>query len=67
MLSKAAAEIPTGDGWHYEPKWDGFRSIVFRGNDGLFIQSRDLKPLGIFTMMRLTKSSAAIQQPMAAE
>ena len=45
MLSKAAADVPDGPGMLYEPKWDGFRAIVFRGGDDLYIQSRDLKPL----------------------
>jgi ATP-dependent DNA ligase len=45
MLAKASDALPDGDGWLYEPKWDGFRAIVFREGDGLFIQSRDLKPL----------------------
>ena len=33
MLAKAQPELPTGDGWLYEPKWDGFRTIVFRDGD----------------------------------
>ena len=45
MLAKLATEIPVGDGFLFEPKWDGFRAIVFRGGDEVFIQSRDLKPL----------------------
>ncbi len=45
MLAKLAADIPTGDGWLFEPKWDGFRAIVFRDGDEVYIQSRDLKPL----------------------
>ena len=45
MLAKPASELPNGDGWLYEPKWDGFRAIVFRDGDELLIQSRDLKPL----------------------
>jgi ATP-dependent DNA ligase len=45
MLAKLATDIPDGDGWLYEPKWDGFRAIVFRDGDDLFIQSRELKPL----------------------
>ena len=36
---------PTDDGWLFEPKWDGFRAIVFRDGDEVYIQSRDLKPL----------------------
>ena len=45
MLAKPADAIPEGDGWLYEPKWDGFRAIVFRDGDELLVQSRDLKPL----------------------
>ena len=45
MLAKLTDEIPTGVGWQYEPKWDGFRALVFRDGDEVFIQSRDLKPL----------------------
>jgi ATP-dependent DNA ligase len=45
MLAKIADEIPEGDGFLYEPKWDGFRAIVFRAGAELFIQSRDLRPL----------------------
>jgi ATP-dependent DNA ligase len=45
MLAKLADELPVGGGWLYEPKWDGFRAIVFRGDAEVFIQSRDLRPL----------------------
>jgi ATP-dependent DNA ligase len=45
MLAKLATELPSGGAFLYEPKWDGFRAIVFRGGEDLFIQSRDLKPL----------------------
>ena len=45
MLAKAADAIPDGDGWLFEPKWDGFRAIVFRDGDEIYTQSRDLKPL----------------------
>jgi ATP-dependent DNA ligase len=46
MLAKAADALPPdGDGWLFEPKWDGFRAIVFRDGDEIFTQSRDLKPL----------------------
>ena len=44
MLAKLAEALPVGDGFLFEPKWDGFRALVFRGDDGLFIQSRDLRP-----------------------
>jgi ATP-dependent DNA ligase len=45
MLAKLADDLPAGGGFLYEPKWDGFRAIVFRDGDGVFIQSRDRRPL----------------------
>ena len=45
MLAKLADELPAGEGLLYEPKWDGFRAIVFRGDSDVFIQSRDSRPL----------------------
>jgi ATP-dependent DNA ligase len=45
MLAKRVTELPEGDDWVFEPKWDGFRALVFRDGDDVFIQSRDEKPL----------------------
>jgi ATP-dependent DNA ligase len=45
MLAKLADAIPDGDGFLFEPKWDGFRAIVFRSDDDVYIQSRDSRPL----------------------
>lgn len=45
MLAKLTAKIPVAGDYLFEPKWDGFRSIVFRGEDGTYLQSRDRKPL----------------------
>ena len=45
MLAKLTESIPVGPGWVYEPKWDGFRALVFRDGEEIYIQSRDLKPL----------------------
>ena len=45
MLAKRVDELPAGDDWIFEPKWDGFRALVFRDNDEIQIQSRDEKPL----------------------
>jgi ATP-dependent DNA ligase len=45
MLAKLADEIPTEGDFLFEPKWDGFRAIVFRGDGDLFMQSRDSRPL----------------------
>jgi ATP-dependent DNA ligase len=45
MLAKAVDDLPSDDGWLFEPKWDGFRALVFRDGDAVYTQSRDLKPL----------------------
>src|SRR5215203_105569 len=45
MLAKLAEQLPDAPAFLFEPKWDGFRAIVFRGPDDVFIQSRDLRPL----------------------
>lgn len=45
MLAKRVSELPEGADWIFEPKWDGFRTLIFRDGDELFIQSRDEKPL----------------------
>lgn len=45
MLAKRVEQVPTGAAWIFEPKWDGFRALVFRDGDEVFIQSRDSKPL----------------------
>ena len=45
MLAKIADELPAAGAWLFEPKWDGFRALVFRQGDEAYIQSRDLRPL----------------------
>src|SRR2546422_1440462 len=45
MLSSAADALPEGDGWQFEPKCDGFRTLVFRDGDEILLQSRDEKPM----------------------
>src|ERR1700744_6685085 len=45
MLAKRVDELPTGETWIYEPKWDGFRTLVFRDGTEILIQSRDEKSL----------------------
>lgn len=45
MLAKLARALPTDDGWSYEPKWDGFRCLVFRDGDELELQSRNGRSL----------------------
>src|SRR3954470_18176462 len=44
MLAQLAEEVPSGS-YIYEPKWDGFRAIVFRGEDDVYLQSRDSRAL----------------------
>jgi ATP-dependent DNA ligase len=45
MLAKLSDALPTGEGWIYEPKWDGFRALVFRDGEAIYIQSREQRPL----------------------
>jgi ATP-dependent DNA ligase len=45
MEARLVDEIPTGDGWQYEPKWDGFRCLVFRNGDKIYLQSKNGQPL----------------------
>jgi ATP-dependent DNA ligase len=45
MEARSVEEIPTGDHWQYEPKWDGFRCIAFRDRDQVYLQSKNGQPL----------------------
>src|SRR5215475_3217282 len=45
MLAKRVGELPREGEWIFEPKWDGFRALVFRDAEDIVIQSRDAKPL----------------------
>src|SRR4029453_3209174 len=45
QLARSAKKLPAGEGWSYEPKWDGFRSIAFIDGDDVYLQSRNGKPL----------------------
>jgi ATP-dependent DNA ligase len=45
MLAKRIDELPAGQTWIFEPKWDGFRALIFRDRDEILIQSRDAKSL----------------------
>src|SRR5207302_10160440 len=45
MWSSAADALPDGDGWQFEPEWDGFRTLVFRDGDEILLQSRDERPM----------------------
>jgi ATP-dependent DNA ligase len=45
QLARSRTSLPEGDGWAYEPKWDGFRALAFVDGDDVFLQSRNGKPL----------------------
>jgi ATP-dependent DNA ligase len=45
MEAQPASELPSGESWHYEPKWDGFRCLAFRENRKVVLQSKSQKPL----------------------
>jgi ATP-dependent DNA ligase len=45
MLAKSADDLPVGEGWTYEPKWDGFRCVATRDGDTVDLRSRHGKPL----------------------
>jgi ATP-dependent DNA ligase len=46
QLALSRKQLPEGEGWAYEPKYDGFRAVVFADGDDVFVQSRNGKPLG---------------------
>jgi ATP-dependent DNA ligase len=46
MEARSVAELPAGDIWQYEPKWDGFRCLAFRDGDNVALQSKSGQPLG---------------------
>lgn len=62
MLAKAAEQIPEGTGWRYEPKWDGFRAVVFRDGDDVVVGSRKGQPLQRFFPEILDPLRAALPQ-----
>ncbi|HUP48042.1 MAG TPA: ATP-dependent DNA ligase [Thermoanaerobaculia bacterium] len=60
MLSTAAGSLPTGEGWQFEPKWDGFRTLVFRDGEEILLQSRDEKPMNRYFPELLDPLAAAL-------
>ena len=62
MLSKAADALPGGDGWQFEPKWDGFRTLVFRDGGEVLLQSRDEKPMNRYFPELVAPLSAALPE-----
>jgi len=60
MLSTAAGALPEGEGWQFEPKWDGFRTLVFRDGDEILLQSRDEKPMNRYFPELVAPLAAAL-------
>ncbi|MBI2767217.1 MAG: ATP-dependent DNA ligase [Chloroflexi bacterium] len=64
MLAKLSPAIPRGGNWLYEPKWDGFRTIVSYDGTDTYLQSRDLKPLGRYFPELVEGIARAVPGPM---
>jgi len=62
MLSSAADALPEGEGWLFEPKWDGFRTLVFRDGDEILLQSRDEKPMNRYFPELVEPLAAALPE-----
>lgn len=62
MLSTPAPSLPKGEGWLFEPKWDGFRTLVFRAGNEVYLQSRDEKPMNRYFPELLAPLAAALPE-----
>jgi ATP-dependent DNA ligase len=62
MLSSSADALPHGDGWQFEPKWDGFRTLIFRDGDEILLQSRDEKPMNRYFPELVAPLAAALPE-----
>src|SRR6185503_3475701 len=62
MLSASADALPAGEGWHFEPKWDGFRTLVFKDGGEILLQSRDLKPMNRYFPELIAPLEAALPE-----
>src|SRR5512145_1942927 len=62
MLSSAADALPGGEGWQFEPKWDGFRTLVFRDGAEVLLQSRDEKPMNRYFPELVAPLAAALPE-----
>src|SRR5438132_650860 len=67
MLSKPADALPSGDGWQFEPKWDGFRTLVFRDADEIMLQSRDEKAMNRYFPELVAPLAATLPQRCVAD
>jgi ATP-dependent DNA ligase len=64
MEAKLQDELPSGAGWQYEPKWDGFRCLVFKDSDEIVLQSKAGQPLGRY-FPELVAAARALPVPRA--
>jgi ATP-dependent DNA ligase len=62
MLSKAADALPRDDGWQFEPKWDGFRTLIFIDGGEVVMQSRDEKPMNRYFPELVAPLTAALPE-----
>jgi ATP-dependent DNA ligase len=62
MLAKRVGELPADGDWIFEPKWDGFRALIFRDGDEILIQSRDEKPLNRYFPELVEPLSSALPE-----
>ena len=66
MLASRVSDIPEGGDWIFEPKWDGFRALVFRDGDEILIQSRDEKPLNRYFPELVDPLAVAVARALCA-
>lgn len=64
MLARNTPAIPDGGGWLYEPKWDGFRTLVYFDGAEVYLQSRDLKPMARYFPELVAGLGAVLPGPM---
>jgi ATP-dependent DNA ligase len=62
QLAKSAKALPEGEGWRYEPKWDGFRTLAFKDGDEVHLQSRGGKPMNRY-FPDVVEQIAAMPEP----
>src|SRR5215469_2214160 len=67
MLSSTADALPDGEGWQFEPKWDGFRTLVFRDGDEILLQSRDEKPMNRYFPELIAPLAATLSERCVAK
>jgi ATP-dependent DNA ligase len=67
VLSSPADASPGGEGWQFEPKWDGIRTLVFRDGDEILLQSRDEKPMNRYFPELIAPLAATLSERCVVE